>query len=277
MNKPRTQNARRLAETLGAQPSPEVSEHKGGAIWAIPMLCLCAAVVVAVATYASPLTTVRKVRLIVSDLLEGPELRCTKRRAQVAPGLSLARFDRSSYTDNLARLPWVRSVSAETMVSGDLIVYVTVRRPLAIVSCGGRRWEVDEDGVVIRPARKGIKLLEVAMTDPAPVRLGSAITCEATVGGLAAMVLGRDAEGLKPERIAVDQNNGICFNNGDKVAVSLGRPADLPYKIALIDRIYRKDPSLCGRIEAIDLSCPQSPACKRRATPRSAQAELDAG
>ena len=245
--------------------------------WLIRGLYVSAVVVLGAAALASPLASVRKVRLIVTDRLEEPELRCTVRRAQVHPGLPLMRFDRARYCQGLAQLPWVRSARAETRLTGDLVVSVIVRRPAAVVLCGGRRWEVDDDGIVIRPARKGTDLIEAAMGAPASLRPGEAIPCEMTVGALAALVLAQDVSGPKPERIAVDQNYGICFNNADKVAVCFGRPVDLPYKVALMDRIYRMSHSLSGRIEAIDLSCPQSPACKRRASIRRAPAGADTG
>ncbi len=245
--------------------------------WLMPALYAASAAVVAIAATASPLATIRRVRLVLSGVLEAPEMRCTEHRAHVQPGMSLALFDTERCAESLRRLPWVRSVRAETTVTGDLIVRVAVRRPEVVVSCGGRRWEVDEDGFVVRPARKGLKLTELVMCDPAPLRVGFQIPCEMTLGGMAAAVIGRGVHGLKPERIAVDQTTGICFNNGDKVAVCLGPAADLPYKIALIDRIYREDPQLSGRLDAIDLSCPLTPACRRRASARTASPGGDAG
>jgi cell division septal protein FtsQ len=234
--------------------------------------------VVAFAAYRSPLATVRKVRLIMVGPLDPPEERLTRNRAEIGPGEPLLLFDAGRYAAGISGLPWVRKVDVGRTLLGTVHVRVEMRRPVARLACGGRRWELDEEGVVIRPARKNVPLPEITMCDARPVRRGQPIESEAVLGGLAAMFLGRDVPGLRPDRIAVDQSTGICFNNGDSVAIRLGRADDLPQKMALIARTYSKGRELSRTIEAMDVSCPQMPLGKPRASaPADPDSEGSAG
>jgi hypothetical protein len=262
----------------GARPA---SRESNVGRWWIATLTAALVFTIVAAVIWSPLATVRSVVLTVPVLPIDHEGRGTRGRAEVEPGLSLALFDVKAYKANLAELPWVKSVRVRRFPLGSVRVEVEVRRPVARLACAGRRWEVDEDCVVIRPARKGVALPEIALGDPTPIKLGSQVNVDVVQGALAAAALARDVPGLRPTGIAVDQINGICFNNDDSVAVCLGQARELPYKMALIERIYEQEPAIGGRLKSIDLSCPKAPACTRRASagtaPSSEATTADAG
>lgn len=240
-----------------------------GARWAAALTTVFIGTLVCTGLW-SPLATVRSVTVSAPPLPEDAERRCIEDRADLPPGVSLALLDTQAYAREIERLPWVSSARVQRSLWGQVRVEVRVRRPVARLLCGGRRWEMDEEGVVIRPARRGVSLPEIALMDPVRIERGCRVDVEVVLGGLAASVLGRAVPGLEPVGIAVDQINGICFNNGDRVAVCLGQADELPYKMALIRRIYQQEPAIAGKLEAIDLSCPQAPACTRRASARVA-------
>ena len=54
----------------------------------------------------------------------------------------------------------------------------------------------------------------------------------------------------------------------DGVAFQLGQPDDVDAKIALVNRIYAREPNIGQTLASVNLTCPSAPAC----TPRVAQA-----
>lgn len=257
-----------MASYKPRKPQGRPSRMQSHAKWRLitALLALAAAVTLILAVVASPCLTVRRVNLVVADLPLESENRCVRSHAAIPPGTSLVLMDVKRYSDEIRRLPWVRSVRVRRYLDRSVTVEVDVRRPVVRLVCGGRRWEVDDDGVVIRPARRDVALLEVALDAPRPIIAGAQLDAEEVLGAIAAVRMSRSAGVLNPVCVTVDQRNGICFNNADNVAVWLGEAEDLPYKLALVARMYRIEPTIAQRLQTIDVSMPQVPAGTPRVT-----------
>jgi hypothetical protein len=50
----------------------------------------------------------------------------------------------------------------------------------------------------------------------------------------------------------------------DGIAIRLGTSDELDTKLALVEKIYRTQPDLAEKVEAIDLTAPEHPACLPR-------------
>ncbi|NLH98977.1 MAG: FtsQ-type POTRA domain-containing protein [Chthonomonadales bacterium] len=257
--------------TPGYRSARENAARRASARWGWITACLtlAAAGVSVAAALTSPAITVRRVRVVMPALPLESESRCTLSRAALPPGVRLALMDVRGYADALRRLPWVRSVTVRRGLDGTVTAEVEVRSPVARLVCGGRRWEVDDDGVIIRPARRDLDLPEIVMNQAVPVCRGARVEAENVLGAIAALALSRGVSGLTPVSITVDQTDGICFNNGDNIAVWLGRADDLPYKMAVVERIYRLEPPVADRLVSVDVSVPQMPTGTRGATARN--------
>lgn len=262
------------------QPRRRTSGQRWSRAWAWWTTALAVGAVTATiaALAASPSMTVRKVIVIMPALPIEAEQRCVRKRAEIRPGTSLALMDVRTYADEIRRLPWVRSVQVRRSLNRAVTVEVEVRRPVVRLVCGGRRWEADDEGVVIRPARRDVELPEIVMLQPRPICLGARVDAEEVLGAIAAVRLSRNMGVLNAVSVTVDQRNGICFNNGDRVAVWLGQAEDLPYKLALVERMYRVEPTIAQRLLSIDVRVPQVPAGTPRITSDAGGAhDSDAG
>lgn len=165
----------------------------------------------------------------------------------------------------LERFPWVLRADVEPILWRRAVeVKVAAREPAAELIVGGRRWEVDDDGWVIRPMRRGIDLPQVTITGRLDVSPGQRLTSERVLAGLAAVRLKRAVACLQQATISVDERASICFNNPDRVAISVGTVEDLPVKLAVVEQIYRVEAEVGRRLQEIDVSCPSVPAGKPR-------------
>lgn len=212
----------------------------------------------------SPALTVRSVRLTMPALPQAHEERATREACRLPKGTSLALMSVVRCERALMRLPWVRSVEVSRLPNRVVRARVWVRHAVATLHHGGRRWEIDEYGWVVRPARRSVGLPEITIEGPLQVALGKRLTGDRLVAGLAAAAMARDSECLRGAQISVDQTAGICFNNWDRVAVVVGTADDLPRKLAVVRRIYELEPDIGLRLSEIDVSCPRFPAGRPR-------------
>jgi len=172
---------------------------------------------------------------------------------------------RAEVRARLERFPWVLRADVEPILWRRAVeVKVAVREPAAELVVGGRRWEVDDDGWVVRPLRRGIDLPQVTIAGRLDVSPGQRLTSERVLAGLAAARLKQAVACLQQATISVDETASICFNNPDRVAVRMGTVEDLPVKLAVVEQIYRVEAQVGKRFQEIDVSCPQVPAGKPR-------------
>jgi cell division protein FtsQ len=117
--------------------------------------------------WGSPLLAVRGVRVDGVTTLSAEQVRET---AGVAEGTPLLRVDVSAVQQRVARLPQVDSVEVARGWPTTVVITVVEREPVAVVGPPGRRWLVDDSGVlfdtITGEAPDGVVPLDVAAPGP---------------------------------------------------------------------------------------------------------------
>jgi cell division protein FtsQ len=74
-----------------------------------------------------------------------------QRAAGIPTGVPLARVDTDAAQRRVLALPWVASADVRRGWPSEIVVAVTARQPIAVVSADGKRSAVDADGVSFAP------------------------------------------------------------------------------------------------------------------------------
>lgn len=225
---------------------------------------ICVAVT-SVAIVRSPAMVVRRVEVHVTGLIEPHEARATRSAARLAESTTITGRGLVDVARRTRRLPWVYDVQVKRdLVHRIVRLYVQTRQPSAAVDSADGKWEVDAEGWVIRPLRRGQNLRRISVADPVHLAPGMQINHPLIKEGLAAAMLSSVIDPLRESRIHVDQTLGICFNNPDEVLVVLGGPDDLLHKLAVVDRVYALQPEIGRDLAQIDVTSPRYPLGFRR-------------
>lgn len=111
------------------------------------------------------LVTVKDIVFIGNHHLKNEEL---KSLIRVRTGDELfARSGRELY-GNLKRSPWIKEVAVRKELSGRVLVKVTERVPVAILSLAGAPYLIDNDGRILEQLREGALLLLPVIKDIDP-------------------------------------------------------------------------------------------------------------
>ncbi|HLV80205.1 MAG TPA: FtsQ-type POTRA domain-containing protein [Chthonomonadaceae bacterium] len=225
------------------------------------------AVEVFAAALFAPALHVRRVRVEGLQGLEPAEAAQVLNAVQIAPKTNWLRAPVGRIAQRLRALPWVRAADVRRRLPGTVVAAIALRQPVLLAQSGADWMEVDEAGVPIRRARPGeaARLPSLVLDRPLPIRPGVPLRDEAVKAAMRAYGAFRKGAGIHIAKIEVDQSGNICLNMQDGVAVQFGNTEELAPKIALLQRIYAREPDIAQRLIAIDISCPTWPAC----TPRS--------
>jgi cell division septal protein FtsQ len=223
----------------------------------------CGAVLGA-ALFSSPLLYVRQVRVLGSAGLSPLERVATAAAVRFPPRTNLLKASPSRIEAAILRLPWVASVSVRRHLPGTIDIFVHPRRPVAVLNTAAGPFELDANGVAIRRSQAPPPVPQVAVAAQVAPRPGIRVADGSTQTALvvARWTMGR-AKG-HVTKIVVDQAADMCLNTDDNVEVHLGQADGLNEKLALLGRIYARDPGISNRIGAINLSYPKAPACTPR-------------
>jgi cell division septal protein FtsQ len=216
----------------------------------------------------TPILVVRRVTVRGTTTLPPAEAQATLTSARIAPGTNLLRVPVQKMEAEIRRHAWVRSVSLRRRL-GELEVQITPRQPVLIAQTARGEVELDAEGVVIRPAQGAsqARLPRIVLNMSRMARPGSPLDHWTVRASLLAVRADSQPSPARVVKIEVDQNDNLCLNMHDGVKVQLGTPEDMPTKLALLQRIYSREPDIAQRLAAINLSCPSWPAC----TPRVSQ------
>jgi len=236
------------------------------ALW---LLTLALGVECAAAVLTSPALDIREVRLTGLPELLPVESDATREAVVLDSRANIVRASTRTTAAPLARLPWVERVDVTKRPPNRLEVRIVARRPAAVLAASDGRWEVDERGVLIRPAARSAGLPVIALAGPAEAELGHSPRSSGAAAGVAAASLARVPEPLHVRKIEVDPAGDLCLNMNDGVRIRLGQTEELSEKLALVRRIYKSNPTISADVQSIDLRCPEVPAC----APRSAGEE----
>lgn len=219
-----------------------------------------------VAANRSPAVAVRHIRVHGIAGLPAPEQQAVVEAMRITPRTSVLRFPTKRLETQAKLLPCTKEVRISRRLPDTVDVRIVARQPDAIVVCPTGSWEVAGDGMVLRPLRAGITACSIMCSDGIAASPGHMITDALVRSAVDIAASRKHPQAFALANIAVDRYRDICLNTKDGVAIRLGSSDEMGTKLALLDRVYAREPHIGERVSSIDLQCPSAPAC----TPRPA-------
>jgi len=214
--------------------------------------------------YRAPLFKVRHVEVTGLSKLLPEEVEQIRAAVAIVKNTSMVQIRSGKMEGILSRIPSVRSANVRRRLPDRVVVEILPRVPVAVLSSGAQRWELDSAGVAIRMARSDARLPEISYRSACLVSQGAQVSTPGVAEALAAVTFAAHGKPLGIAKIEVDQNADICLNMMDKVAIRIGQNDKLAAKFALFRRIYDERPDIGADVESIDVRCPEAPACLPR-------------
>lgn len=179
-------------------------------------------------------------------------------RARLTPryGQNLLSLDLREVRASVEALPAVRSASVRRVLPDGLVVSVQARRPVALVEASGRRWLVDDEGVVLggpgARATGGSRLPRVRVVpgDDLHLEPGQRATALPGLGDRMAAALatvawlGESGAGLdRPlDHLRVDGDGVVLVSGPPTLEVALGDATGLDAKIEAVRALLLAEP-----------------------------------
>lgn len=185
-------------------------------------------------------------------------------------GQNILTLRKSEVVDKIRHLSEVREVKMGRDLPCRVWVRVWERRPDAVLSDGQSCCLVENDGFMfhrIDGPRRDLPLLVVDRCDK--LQTGKVAASPDVRNALEVLSCARK-EGISLNKISVDPQGDICLNMGSDFYVRLGQPDDIAKKMALLRSALVYKPSIAKEAEYIDISCPEAPVMKPRASSQSA-------
>ena len=269
---PRTK--RNPAKRKGNRPyNPKAIRRTRGRTLTALYVVLCAEIIAAVLT--SPKLSVKRVQIAGTEGLPAAEAQAVTQAAFLPAGKNEFLVSTGNLEKKLKNLPCVRQAAVSRRFPDGLQAHIVLRQPAAVAQTSAGDFEVDRSGVAIRSARPEIlaSLPHIALLRPRPVTIGLSLNDTALDAALEALEKAHSDSFLHIAKIEVDLSDNLCLNMQDGIKARLGSPEDIPKKISLLSAAYRQEPTLASRLLAINLSCPEWPACTPRKTAASPASE----
>ena len=262
---PRTR--RSAAKRSGNNPrSPAVTRRKRSRTLTALYVLLGFEIIAAV--FTAPKLSVKRVQIAGTEGLPSAEAQAVTQAAFVPIGVNEFLVSTGKLETKLKNLPCVRQASVSRRFPDGLQANIVLRQPAAIAQTSAGDFEVDRGGVAIRAARPEMaaSLPHISLLRPRPVTIGLSLNDTALDAALEALEKAHSDPFLHIAKIEVDLSDNLCLNMQDGIKARLGSPEDIPKKISLLSTAYRQEPTLASRLLAINLSCPEWPACTPRKT-----------
>ncbi len=237
----------------------------------------------AAALLTSPKLSVKRVAVRGAEGLPPIEAQAVAQSAFLPPGVNEFLAPTGKLEAKLKNLPCVHSANVSRRFPDGLQADVVLRQSVATAQTDAGDFEVDRTGVAIRAARPEMiaGLPHIALLRSRPVVIGASFNDTALDAALEALEKAATAPYLHIAKLEVDLSDNLCLNMQDGIKVRFGAPEDIAKKIGLLAAAYRQEPTLASRLLAINLSCPEWPACTPRKTaaapPATAQATKTPG
>ena len=225
------------------------------------------------ALLTSPKLSVKRVQIKGTDGLPAIEAQAVTQAAFLPAGVNEFLAPTGKLEARLRALPCVQKASVTRRFPDALRANVVLRRAVAIVQTSAGDFETDRSGVPIRAARpETANLPRIALLRPRSAQIGVGFNDTALDAALNALEKADSGPALHIAKIEVDLTDNLCLNMRDGIKARFGSPEDIEKKVALLASAYRQEPNLAARLLAINLSCPDWPAC----TPRKPNPALPA-
>jgi cell division protein FtsQ len=179
--------------------------------------------------------------------------------AQRSEGENLLRLDGAALLKQLRALPDVAAVRYDRHFPHTLRLIVTPERPVAVLRQGSASWVVSMRGRVIRavPVHTRKRLPRIWLPRSVDPTVGKLLHDRVAVRAVAALnPLVRDP---LPARIANVRLDGreLTLVTASHIELRLGRPVDIPLKLAIARRLLPRVAPASGGIAYLDVSIPE--------------------
>jgi len=168
---------------------------------------------------------------------------------ELALGRNIILLRKSNIISRISSLPEVKKVNVDRRFPNKVWIFVTERRPDAILTDGRVCSMIQLDGLMFHrvpgPVR-GIPTVQVARCDP--ICVGRISRSQNVQYALDALACAR-RERLAATKISVDHVGDRCLYMEDGFYVTLGQPDEIPRKMAILSRAPARTPTI-GREEA---------------------------
>jgi cell division protein FtsQ len=201
------------------------------------------------AAWSSPLLAVQTVTIKGTSRLTPAEVRAA---AGVPIGRSLLRLDPGSIQARVARLPAVRTVTVDRDWPHRLVITVTERRPVAVVSAGGRTELLDAAGVAFAT-------VDAAPRGLLPIVLGAPVPGPGDADAHAALAVWSELPAsLRTTVIGIDAASpaDVALRLRGRRTVVWGDPTQAARKLAVLRAL------MAQRASTYDVSTPDVPVTK---------------
>lgn len=178
----------------------------------------------------------------------------------------------------LETLPFMDTAKVTQQFPNHIVVQLRPREPFAILTMGTVQYEVDAKAYPIRVARPQMigHLPEIEFQEGLPVKMGVQVTAFVLPMWLNLLSQTYVNNSISIQKIKVDPAGNLCLNMKDGLEVQLGQAEMLAEKTALLRTIYTREPAFGSQNGMLNVSVPQTPACRRRVaggTPPTAGSE----
>lgn len=176
---------------------------------------------------------------------------------------NIFRIDRDSVLREVRRNPLVQEATLRRRIPSTLIVQISERQPLFILSTSGVLYAVDPYGIPFRKEKALSPKLPVIFCQVRKrIVLGRPIREAALNSAKECLLLAQAKKVFQGIRITVDRKSDLCLNVRDGFQVRLGRPEQLARKFDLAEQVVKQTPGFQNRGEYIDVTCLEAPAFK---------------
>jgi cell division protein FtsQ len=215
-------------------------------------------VLLAWATFWSPLLDVRRVQVSGSKHLTGADI---KRAAHIGSDTNLLLLSTASVVRDTEALPWVQRARVERSLPGTVRVRVIERKPMMVLATGSTNWLIDKAGCVIAASSGGHGRLPTLAGVHAPgIKPGVRLSLDTGAGALKAW------RSLPPKiehrvvAVFAPTVDAITFSLRNGTSVRYGPPTDMRDKnhvlLALLHKVFVDGTGA----SYIDVRVPTSPA-----------------
>ncbi|MDP9329656.1 MAG: FtsQ-type POTRA domain-containing protein [Actinomycetota bacterium] len=229
-------------------PGDEGRRLRRSAIVALAVVALGAG------SYASTFTAIFGARTIRVEGQHRIGTEQVQRLAGLETGVNVFHLDTAAAEHNLEADPRVLVASVSTDLPSTVVVTITERLPVAVVTEGaGSSDLIGADGVVIGPATGNEQLPAIVAADGASLD-PDALRSSAAAAGAMDLILRRQVRSM-----VVQGGGSLELELRSGVTASLGEPTEILQKGQALEGVLRWAVTQSGTLASVDVSVPSAP------------------
>jgi cell division septal protein FtsQ len=221
-----------------------------------PLLWVLLVANVASGLYFSPITAVRKVRIVGADESQRGQL---VHALQLLKDRSALGLDPREFESVVLKNGAVRNADFRRSLFGSASLRIENRKAVAAVE-GSAGAYLDEEGVLFKLKHQNLELPTVKLHSSA-VRPAFAAAGSWPARSVARLIQALPANlAQKDLRVEVDSEGAVCLNRGTGARIVLGSADRLEAKLQALQGLIAEKPNLLTTVKELNLTEPSRPA-----------------